>query len=170
MRPELTGEWRLRGPAESSLPALQSTAAAYLGRKLRQSSRANRELEAFVAAQKLLIGEHDRRLFILRPEGIDYVQAEGNYVKLHVGASEYITRDTVKRLSAVLAPTCFIRIERSLLVNVASINYAQRIGGGTFAFTLFSGSCLRSGPGYSNVILRVFPLPKSPSSRVSSVD
>jgi two-component system LytT family response regulator len=110
------------------------------------------------AAPSLLVGEREHRLYILKPEKIDYVEAHGNYVKFHVARAEYISRDSVKRLSVVLADTGFIRIERSLLINVSAICYAQRAGRGTFAFTLLSGACLRSGSSYREGILRVLPL------------
>jgi DNA-binding LytR/AlgR family response regulator len=110
------------------------------------------------AAPSLLVGEREHRLYILKPERIDYVQAHGNYVKFHVARAEYISRDSVKRLSMALADSGFIRIERSLLINVLAICYAQRAGRGTFAFTLLSGACLRSGSSYREEILRVLPL------------
>jgi DNA-binding LytR/AlgR family response regulator len=109
-------------------------------------------------APQLLVGEREHRLYILKPEKIDYVEAHGNYVKFHVARAEYISRDSVKRLSLLLADSGFIRIERSLLINVAAICYAQRAGRGTFAFTLLSGACLRSGSSYREGILQVLPL------------
>jgi DNA-binding LytR/AlgR family response regulator len=109
-------------------------------------------------APNLLVGEREHRLYILKPEKIDYVEAHGNYVRFHVARAEYISRDSVKRLSMLLADSGFIRIERSLLINVSAICYAQRAGRGTFAFTLLSGACLRSGSSYRAGILRVLPL------------
>jgi DNA-binding LytR/AlgR family response regulator len=85
-------------------------------------------------------------------------------VQFHVGASEYISRDSVKRLSSALAGCGFVRIGRSLLINISAIVYAQRVGRGTFAFTLWSGSCLRSGSSYRKLILRVLPLPRESRS------
>ena len=106
----------------------------------------------------LLIGERERRLYILEPDKIDYIESHGNYVKFHCGSADYISRDSIKRLSDVLAARSFIRIERSLLVNLHAIAYAERTGRGRYAFTLISGSCLRSSASYRNAILRVLPL------------
>ena len=64
----------------------------------------------------------------------------------------------MKRLADELAALGFIRIERSLLLNVRSILYAQRVGRGTYAFTLSSGSCLYSGATFRHEILRALPL------------
>jgi hypothetical protein len=110
-------------------------------------------------ATTVLLGERDRRLYVLRPEKIDYIEADGNYVKFHTAGTEYIARDSVKRLATALVHMDFVRIERSLLVNLRALSYVQRIGRGTYAFTLVSGTCLRSGATYREHILRALPLP-----------
>lgn len=106
----------------------------------------------------LLVGEREHRLYILEPDKIEYVESQGNYVKLHASRADYISRDSIKRLSQVLASNGFIRIERSLLINVHAILYAERTGRGRYSFTLTSGSCLHSGASYRNAILQVLPL------------
>lgn len=115
--------------------------------------------------RNLLVAERGRRLYLLKPEKIDYVEAHGNYVKLGVAGSEYIRRDTIKRLSVALAGNGFFRIARSVLINIAAVLYVERIGQGVFAFTLTSGGCMRSGARYRKDILQVLPLTKvSPRS------
>ena len=106
----------------------------------------------------LLVGEREHRLYPLDPYQIDYVESAGNYVTYHLAGVEYIARESIKRLDAVLAPAGFVRIERSLLLNVRAIAYAQPIGHGSFAFTLVSGACLHSGHVYRDTILAALPL------------
>ena len=106
----------------------------------------------------LLVGEREHRLYLLDPFQIDYVESAGNYVTYHLAGVEYIARESLKRLDAVLAPAGFVRIERSLLLNVRAIAYAQPIGHGSFAFTLVSGARLHSGHAYRDTILAVLPL------------
>ena len=108
---------------------------------------------------RYLVGERQRRLYPLDPKSIDYIEADGNYVTLRVGKVEYLSRDSIKRLSSLLAGFGFIRIERSLLVNAASVLYAETAGHGTFALTLGSGARLHSSAAYRDSILRIFPLP-----------
>jgi two-component system, LytTR family, response regulator len=116
----------------------------------------------------VLVGERAHRLYVLKPENVDYVEADGNYVRLHTGNIEYISRDAVARLETLLAGSGFVRIERSLLINVRAIAYAQRSGRGTYAFTMNSGACLRSGAKYRSHILRVLPLGQRPATRHSA--
>jgi len=107
---------------------------------------------------RLLVGEREHRLYPLDPSEIDYVQAAGNYVTYHLAGVEYIARESIKHLDAVLAPAGFVRIERSLLLNVRAIAYAQPLGHGSFAFTLVSGARLHSGHAYRDTILAALPL------------
>jgi two-component system, LytTR family, response regulator len=107
---------------------------------------------------RFLVGERQRRLYPLDPKSIDYIEADGNYVTLRAGKVEYLSRDSVKRLSAQLAEFGFMRIERSLLVNAAAVSYAEVAGHGTFALTLSSGVCLHSSAAYRDSILRIIPL------------
>jgi two-component system LytT family response regulator len=115
-----------------------------------RESRAGRPL--------FLVGEREHRLYPLDPLDIDYVESAGNYVTYRLGGEQYIARESIKRLDAVLAGSGFVRIERSLLLNVRAIAYAQPIGHGTFVFTLVSGARLHSGHAYRDTILAALPL------------
>jgi two-component system LytT family response regulator len=115
-----------------------------------------------------LVGEREHRLYPLDPLEIDYVQSTGNYVTHHLGGVEYIARDSIKRLNTVLAPAGFVRIERSLLLNIRAIAYAQPIGHGSFVFTLASGARLHSGHAYRDTILAALPLRRRPPSYLSA--
>jgi two-component system LytT family response regulator len=111
------------------------------------------------APPRFLVGERQRRLYPLDPRSIDYIEADGNYVTLRAGNVEYLSRDSIKRLSMQLAEFGFVRIGRSLLVNSTAVSYAEVAGHGTFALTLISGVCLHSSAAFRNSILRIIPLP-----------
>jgi two-component system LytT family response regulator len=116
---------------------------------------------SFAAA--LLVGERSRAMYILKMEDIDYVQSHGNYVKLHVGQEEYLSRDSIKRLAQVMSLQGFVRVERSLLVNLRAVQHAQRLRRGTYALMLTSGSRLRSGALYRESLLRGLSKRKVPT-------
>ena len=126
------------------------------GRLAAESSDSGR---ATGVSPRFLVGERQRRLYPLDPKTIDYIEADGNYVTLRAGKVEYLSRDSLKRLSMQLAAFGFIRIERSLLVNAGAVSYAEVAGHGTFALTLSSGVCLHSSAAYRDSILRIIPLP-----------
>ena len=127
-------------------------------RELSDTRRASTASDTSGAVSTLLVGEREHRLYVLSSENVHYVQSHGNYVKFHAHDAEYISRDSVKRLSGVLAGSGFLRIERSVLVNIRVISYVQRAGRRSYAFTLVSGARLHSGAKYRDEILRVLPL------------
>jgi two-component system LytT family response regulator len=106
---------------------------------------------------KLLVGERQHRLYPLDVEKIDYVEADGNYVTIRVGNTEYISRDSIKHLAAELADFGFVRIDRSILLNIRAVQFAEPAGHGTLAFTLSSGACLYSSKTYREAIVRMLP-------------
>ena len=114
---------------------------------------------------RLLVGEREHRLYPMHPETIDYIESDGNYVTILSGNTKYISRDTIKRLAADLADVGFLRIERSLLVNIRAVAYVEAIGRGMFAFTLSSGCVLQSGTSYRDSILRKLPMRRLPMHR-----
>ena len=116
----------------------------------------------------LLIGERGQRLYPLSPADIDYVESAGNYVKYMCGGSEYIARELMKELEDRLQPFGFIRIERSLLLNVCAIEYVQPAGHSAFEFTLQSGVRLHSGKKYRATILQVLPLRRRSASQAGA--
>ena len=65
------------------------------------------------------------RLYFLRTADIDWVEAAGNYVRLHVGAESHLLRETMNGLETKLDPDRFIRIHRSTMVNIERIKELQ---------------------------------------------
>jgi len=112
---------------------------------------------SYTSSPTLLVGERERSLYLLTAQNVDYIESQGNHVRLHCGGIEYISRDSIKRLAIILAARGFVRIERSLLLNIRAIDCAQRVGRGAYRFTLHSGVSLRSGARYRDGIVRVIP-------------
>jgi len=100
-----------------------------------------------------IIGENSRRLYFIDVKNIDYVESEANYVALHVDDERYLARNTMKHLAVALAPLGFVRIERSLLINLRRVAFAERVDRGAFAFTLRNGQRLVSSSTYRKGIL-----------------
>lgn len=116
----------------------------------------------------LLVGEREHRLYPLDPYQIDYVESAGNYVTYHLGSTDYIARESIKRLDYVLGPAGFVRIERSLLLNLRAIAYAEPLGHGSFAFTLVTGARLHSGHAFRDTILAALPLRRRAPDRLTA--
>ena len=65
------------------------------------------------------------RLFFLRTDEIDWIEAAGNYVRLHVGNTSHLLRETMNAIEGRLDPEKFFRIHRSRIVNMERIQELQ---------------------------------------------
>jgi two-component system, LytTR family, response regulator len=120
---------------------------------LQTAGRASARAEA-AGRPQLLLGERERRLYLLDPDNVDYIESHEKYARIWAGPESYISRDRLKELAVRLAPAGFVRIQRSRLVNVRAIAYIERLGHGMYSFTLTSGTCLESSPTYRAEILQ----------------
>lgn len=91
-----------------------------------------------------LVGERGGRIYFFSPTEVDYIEADSNYVKIHVGSERYINRDSLTRLAVLLQSVGFVRIRRSVLLNLQRVSFAEREGRGVLAFVLNSGGRLVS--------------------------
>jgi DNA-binding LytR/AlgR family response regulator len=115
----------------------------------------------------LLFGVREHRVYPLDPRTVDYIESDRNYVTYAVGSTSYLARESLRRLTEMLHPAGFLRIDRSLLLNLRAVDYVETLDRGVFAFTLTSGICLRSSRGHRSSILRVLPLRKYRSLQVA---
>ena len=77
--------------------------------------------------------------FLVAVSDIRWVEASGNYANLHVKNSVYPMRITLSRLESLLPRDMFIRIHRSLIVNLGSINHIQPTEAGDYCVFLHTG-------------------------------
>lgn len=91
-----------------------------------------------------IIGEKLGRIYFLEAHDVEYLASAGNYVVAHVGTNEFLSRATLKGISARLAPLGFVQIERSLLINRRQVAYVERQDRGQFCFVMRSGARLIS--------------------------
>jgi two-component system LytT family response regulator len=73
---------------------------------------------------RLVINTNDR-VFVIRTEEIDWIEAEGNYVRIHFGKGSSLLRETLSHLASQLDPRKFPRIHRSQIVNIDRIQELQ---------------------------------------------
>ena len=83
------------------------------------------------------------RVFFLKTDEIDYVQAEDYYVKLHVGRKGHLLRETMNEMEAKLDPAKFLRIHRSSIVNIERIRELQQHFNGEYIVLLHDGTELK---------------------------
>ncbi|HVY68811.1 MAG TPA: LytTR family DNA-binding domain-containing protein [Verrucomicrobiae bacterium] len=79
------------------------------------------------------------RILFLKPDEITRVEAAGNYVVLHSGKEQHIIRETISAMETRLAPAGFMRISRSMIVNLGCIREIQPAGSGRYSLLLKNG-------------------------------
>jgi len=95
-----------------------------------------------------LVVKSGGRLFFLRTDEIDWIEASGNYVRLHVGTTSHLLRETMNAIEGRLDPEKFFRIHRSRIVNMERIQEMQPWLNGEYAVVLRTGTRLTLSRGY----------------------
>ena len=97
--------------------------------------------------RRLVVPTGHRSVFI-RTEQVDWIEAERNYIRLHVGGRAYLMRENLSRIASALDPTTFCRIHRSTIVNIDRIQAVESLFRGEYLVVLHDGTKLTSGRSY----------------------
>lgn len=90
---------------------------------------------------RLLVRDGGRIDFVHADE-VNWFEAAGNYVRLHLGERRLLLRQTLSALEEQLDPRRFLRIHRSVIVQLDRVRELHRLAGGDFAVVLDSGERL----------------------------
>jgi two-component system LytT family response regulator len=108
--------------------------------------------------QNRLVIKAKGRVIFLNLDEIDWIEAAANYVRLSVGKESYLLRETISRTSERLNPNEFIRIHRSVIVNVRKIKELIPVNSGEYIVVLKSGKELSCSRGYRALLQRVIEI------------
>ena len=95
-----------------------------------------------------LVVRTPERAFFLRTDTVDWVEAAGKFVHLHVGRTVHALRESMAELEQELDAVRFLRISRSAIVNVDRIQEIQPWFQGDYVLILTDGTRLTSTRGY----------------------
>lgn len=96
-----------------------------------------------------------RELRLVRAQDVEWIEASGNYVFLHVGAERHLHRHTMSALEQRLDPRRFVRIHRSTIVNLFAIASFEPIYAGDYEVRLRNGRVLRMSRNYREALERL---------------
>jgi two-component system LytT family response regulator len=83
------------------------------------------------------------RVILLNVNEIDWIEADGNYAKLHVGRKSHLLREKMNELEAQLNPQKFVRIHRSIIVNLDRVKEMHPHFNGDYILVLEDGAQLK---------------------------
>ena len=95
-----------------------------------------------------LLGEHrvivrsGGRITFLKTDEIEWIEAAGNYVRIHTRREEHLLRETLGDLETRLDASRFVRIHRSTIVSIDAIKELAPIFHGDLQITLRNGTRL----------------------------
>ena len=97
-----------------------------------------------------LIVKSSGRVFFVRTEDIDWVEASGNYVKIHTKSEAHLLRESMKNMEAKLDPKIFVRIHRSAIVNIDRIKELEPWFHGEYIVIMRDGTRLTASRVFSD--------------------
>jgi two-component system LytT family response regulator len=84
------------------------------------------------AVEELSVWIHHRgKMFKIVAASIDWIKAEGEYVRIHVGATTYLHRSPISKMADELREAGFVRVHRSAVINRARVVAIRSSRGGT---------------------------------------
>ena len=79
---------------------------------------------------------------------VDWISAEGNYVRLHCGAQTYLLRESMQSMEESLDPREFVRVHRSAIVRFERVRKMITTADGAASIVLTTGDAVPLGPSY----------------------
>ena len=99
-----------------------------------------------------LVVKSSGRVYFVRMADIDWCEAAGNYVCLHLAAQSHLVRETMNHLEAKFDGRQFVRIHRSTIVNVDRIEELRSSFNGEHVVVLRDGTRLTLSRGYRDAL------------------
>jgi len=92
---------------------------------------------------KRLLVHNGTKDSLVNVNDIEWIEAADYYSCLHIGTKSFMLRETIKRLAETLDPDKFVRIHRSIIVNVDQVREIFREGQSEGSVTLMNGQRLK---------------------------
>ena len=104
---------------------------------------------------RLPIKANDGRIIVIRLADIDWIEADRDYVSVHVGGKTWLMRETIAAVELRLALSGFVRIHRSALVNAERVKELRPRDKGEYTVVLNNGTELKLTRNYRASVERL---------------
>jgi two-component system LytT family response regulator len=101
-----------------------------------------------------LVTRAEGRMIVIAVDDVDWIEADGDHARIHVGGTAHLMRETMKHLESQLDPTRFVRIHRSIIANVDRIAELQPYFRGEVVAVLKDGTRLKVARGSRTQLAR----------------
>lgn len=93
-----------------------------------------------------------RRIRLVDLDAVDHVVAQGNYLEIQVESRSFVLRRPIAWMEAQLDPRHFVRVHRSHIVRVQTVDHVEPLASGRYRLRLKSGKLLFSSRSYRDAI------------------
>ena len=107
--------------------------------------------EGAVYSDRLAIKDGSTTTFV-PVRDIDWIDAAGDYMCVHVKGETHIMRTTMRELESILNPAIFQRVHRSTIVNLEKVMKVSSHMNGEYYLTLTCGSSLKMSRSYKDKV------------------
>jgi two-component system LytT family response regulator len=90
-----------------------------------------------------------QKLYFVRTDDVDWIDSAANYVQLHAAGRTHLVRDTIAAVEARLDPERFVRVHRSLIINIDSVSSIEPTSHGEYAVAMKDGARLTTSRTHS---------------------
>ncbi len=122
-----------------------------------QDEESNEPSVSVAVPEHILVKKLGRE-FLIRTADIEWIQAAGNYVNLHLEQRIYPLRETMTGITKRLRADQFARVQRSYIVNIDQIKEIELFDSGDARITLQRGMCIPLSRRYRRDLQRRFNL------------
>lgn len=91
---------------------------------------------------------------LINVNDIYWIEAEGNYLKIHLEKKRHLIRQTLQNIESQLDSKLFFRIHRSILVNQLYVEHIKYKGNNQYSFLMKNGEKLISSRSYKEDVIR----------------
>lgn len=99
-----------------------------------------------------IVIKSSERIYFVQTSEIEWLEASGNYIKIFANGASHLTRDTMNSMEKKLNPQKFVRIHRSIIVNVDFIKEFKPWFNGEYEVYMKNKTKFTSGRTYKNNI------------------
>ncbi len=100
------------------------------------------------ASDVRFLADRGGRVAVVRAEDVDWVEAAGDYVRLHTGGGAHLLRETMGRMEERLGGGPFVRVHRSSIVNVDRVRELRPLANREYGIVLQGGTEVRLSRSY----------------------
>jgi two-component system, LytTR family, response regulator len=96
------------------------------------------------------VARRGQKHYFVRVADVDWIEADGNYLRLVTADTSHLIRETMKSVEARLDPSQFLRVHRSAIVAIDRIKSIETREHGDYVITMANGAKLETSRGYGD--------------------